>query len=84
MNVLELKGDIVVKLGQVQNQAVLESVRKRLAREVKKESIEHDWWDDLTPEQQADLAEGIREMDDPSKWVSHEEAMKLFSKYLAT
>jgi hypothetical protein len=45
------------------------------------ENIASDWWDDLTPAQQARLEKSVEESYDPKNWVSHEDVMKKYELY---
>jgi hypothetical protein len=48
--------------------------------EIKK--VEIDWWDELTPAQQAELQLAIDESYDESNLVSDEEAQAMFQQWL--
>ena len=48
--------------------------------EIKKAEI--DWWDELTPEQQAELQLAIDESYDESNWVSEEDAQAMIQSWL--
>jgi hypothetical protein len=48
--------------------------------EIKKAEI--DWWDELTPAQQAELQLAIKESEDESNLVSDEEAQAMIKSWL--
>ena len=43
---------------------------------------EKDWWDELSPSQQADMREGIAQTYDPSKLTSHEDVVKMSRQWI--
>lgn len=61
-------------IDQVDDESVLARYLGAISSEVKGETT--DLWDDLMPEEQADILEAIRQTDDSSKVISHEEAIK--------
>ena len=81
MSVLEQKGEILEWIGEIQDETTLERLRSLIGKFLKKKVAEPDWWDELSPEEQADLQEGLREMEDESKWVSHKEVVAEFAKF---
>lgn len=78
-----LKADILDMLEQVDKQPTLEKIQRYVARALKKEAAEYDWWNELTPEQQADLDAGILEIENPENLVSDEEAQKMFARWIS-
>lgn len=61
-------------IDQVDDETVLARHFGAITSEIKGESA--DFWDDLTPEEQAEILEACDQADDPSKLISHEEAIK--------
>jgi hypothetical protein len=80
MNTLELKGNLIELVSNVQNQEILEKLMHLFKKTVREE--EADWWDELTPEQQAELELSIAECDDPAKLTSHEKVMQMTEEWL--
>ena len=80
MNVLELKGSLMEMVGTIQSEDTLNRLIHLFKKTVKEQ--ETDWWDDLTPEQQAELDLSIAECDDPSKLTSHDKVMQMSEQWL--
>jgi len=82
MTVLELKGQMLQLIAEVDDQPTLERLRSYLFKIVKKEEGELDeWWDELSPEQQADLDIALDEIKDPANLVSNELAEKQLERW---
>jgi hypothetical protein len=79
MNDLELKGVLHGFIEKAKN-------RKQLVRfaEALMLSVDEDkaFWKDYTPEQKEEIEKAIEESYDPKNWVSHEEVMQKYSKWL--
>jgi hypothetical protein len=83
MNVLELKNDILYLLYSTNSQQALMLVRAILAKTVERPGEPmHDWWDELTPEQQADLDVAIEESFHEENLVDNEIVFKKYEKWL--
>ena len=78
-NELELKGYILSLIEKAKDRAQL-LLFVEAANDILE--VEKDWWDELSPNQQADLEEGIAQTYDPSKLTSHEEVVKMSSKWI--
>ena len=84
MNVLELKGSIMDMVAHLESPNEL----KRLSEVVKdfiKSPNDYDTYEDnyeLTPEQESELDEAIKETYDPSKLSPHSEVLKMMDKWL--
>lgn len=61
-------------IDRVQDEAVLVRYLGAISSEIKGESL--DLWNDLTTQQQKGILEAIDQTEDPSRLISHEEAMK--------
>ncbi|WP_020606689.1 hypothetical protein [Spirosoma spitsbergense] len=61
-------------IDRVQDEAVLVRYLGAIASEIKGESA--DLWNDLTPKQQKDVLEAVDQTNDPSRLISHQEAIK--------
>lgn len=83
MSVLELKNDILSLLASTDNQHALATVRAILARVAEiPAGSKGDWWDDLTPEQQAELDAAIEESFHEENLVDNEVVFKKYEKWL--
>ena len=85
MNVLELKGSIIERVAQLQNQSLLAHLDAIIKEFI--ESDGEDWYKKtsdytLTPEQEANLIIAEAECDDPTNLVSHDEAVKQIEQWL--
>ena len=84
MNTLELKGSIFELIARIDNPKNLSRVHDLLENFIEQfNDIEDDWWDELTPEQQADLTTSIGETEDPQKLTSHEDVIKMSRQWLS-
>ena len=78
MNDLELRGALYLLIGKVKNRLQLEQITTLIRPVIEEiEDEENDWWDELTAEQQADLTTSIGETEDPKKWTSNEDVLKM-------
>ena len=79
MNDLEIKGILHDFIEKAEN-------REQLIRYVEalKESADEDalFWQDYTPEQRTEIEDAIEESYKPENWVSHEEVMQKYAKWL--
>ena len=84
MNVLELKSSLLEMVSNVQSEDTLKKLMRLFKKTVREQAqdIEADWWDDLTPEQQAEFETSLAECDDPSKLTSHEKVMQMSEQWL--
>lgn len=67
-------------IDQVDDETVLARYLGAISSEVKGEST--DFWDDLTPEEQAEILEGYEESKDPANWISHDEVKRKYEQWL--
>ncbi len=77
----EVKDEILELLAKEKNLVHLEQIRAYMAALVEEEQ-KVDWWDELSPEQQADLDLAMEEINDPKNLVSDTEARKMLKKWL--
>ena len=71
MDIQSEKLELIKKLAETNDFAVIQSIKKIFQKEKK------DWWDELSEEQKADIEEGIADSD-AGRVVSYESVM---SKY---
>ena len=86
MSDFELQGVLHSWLAQVKNRLRLEKlveIIKPVIEEEEEDLYEDDWWDEMTAEQQADLTTSIGETEDPTKWTSHEDVLKMSRQWLS-
>lgn len=83
MNTLEIKGSLFDLLWSVEDPQTLLKVRE-LVLEIlgKAQKEEADWWDELTPQQQARLDKAMADAKTGKNIVSHEAAMAHFDARL--
>jgi hypothetical protein len=83
MSILELRGEITTMISQMDDKNLLLLLRNQVAKALRGElgRPDSDWWDELTPEQQADLDLALEEIEEPTNLVSHDEALKLLEKW---
>lgn len=83
MNDLELRGALYLLIGKVKNRLQLEQITTLIRPVIEEiEDEENDWWDELTAEQQADLTTSIGETENPKKWTSNEDVLKMSRQWL--
>ncbi len=80
MKVLELKNAILSDLADVNDEQSLLRIYRYLSKILQRESS--DWWDDLTPEQQAELDAAIEESFHEENLVDNEVVFKKYEKWL--
>jgi len=80
MKVLELKNAILSDLADVNDEQSLLRIYRYLSKILQRESS--DWWDDLTPKQQADLDAAIEESFHEENLVDNEVVFKKYEKSL--
>ena len=82
MSVLELKGQALDMISRIQNpedlQRIIMTIQEIMAEHFDEEG---DGWEDLTPEQQADLELAIEESYDPKNWASQEEVAQKLARW---
>ena len=77
MNVLEIKGSLFDLLWAVDDLEALLKIRALVSEAIKSARKESpDWWDELTPEQQARLDRAMAEAEKGENMVPHGEAMR--------
>ena len=83
MTALEMKVEILEIVANAKDQTTVSRIFDKVheALEEDSENTESDWWNDLTPTQQARLQKSIDESYDPENWVSHEDVMKKYEKW---
>ncbi|MFI5136620.1 MAG: hypothetical protein ACHQIM_02255 [Sphingobacteriales bacterium] len=70
MDIKTEKLELIQAILNIEDVSVLKKVKKLIARQT------HDWFDDLTEEQQQDVITGL-EQADRGEGIPHEEAIKL-------
>lgn len=76
MSIQEIKSQLHQIIDNPQNEPLLE----RILALVEIEIGDKDFWDELTPAQQARLNKSLEQAKDPSKCIPHAEAMEMFAK----
>lgn len=78
MNALDLKDEILAMLARVKDEPTLQEILEFVAHAVSDTEghAGHDWNENLSPEQVADLELALEEINDPANLVSHDEALK--------
>lgn len=77
----EIKTSFHNLIDEFKNEKLLESIYEFMVNLKEKENDE-DWWDLLTDEQKTELDIAIKESEDESNWVSHEEVMSSAKEWL--
>ena len=67
-------------IDRIDDENVLVHYLKAITSEIKKETPGR--WDNITPEEQAEILEGYEESKDPANLISHEEVMRKYEKWL--
>lgn len=80
MSVLELKGSLLEMVSNVQSEETLKKLMLLFKKTVTEN--EADWWNELSPEIQAELETSLAECDDPTKLISHADVMKMSEQWL--
>jgi hypothetical protein len=79
MNDLELKGMLHGFIEKAKNRKQLLRVFEALQFSTDEDAL---FWKDYTAEQKAEIEQAIEESYDPKNWVSHDEVMKKYEKWL--
>lgn len=83
MNTLELKSDILRMLVATNDTSLLEAIKVILKKSLSQgRTPEQDWWDELSPEEQAELELAIQESFDEANLVSNEEVFKKYEAWI--
>jgi hypothetical protein len=83
MSVLEIKGNIIQLLARLEDKRHLNQLKELASKFVVEENDNaYDEGYSLTAEQEAELMEAIEETYHEENLVSHEEALKVLSKWL--
>ena len=83
MNTLELKSDILRLLLATNDSSLLEAIKVILKKALSEgRTPEQDWWDDLSPEEQAELELAIQESFDEANLVSNEEVFRKYEAWI--
>ncbi|MEO8239718.1 MAG: hypothetical protein ABI793_02095 [Flavobacterium sp.] len=69
MNIQLEKLELIKMLTEIENPAIIKSIKKILTKEKK------DWWDDLTDEQKEEIEEGERQIE-RGEFILYEDMMK--------
>jgi|GEM_PF-1651842 len=80
--VLEIKNRMLQLISEVNDQPTLELLLGLFFKVVKEKEVEPDWWDELSPELQAQLDAAMEEINDPKNLVSDVEARKMLARWL--
>ncbi len=80
MSVLELKGSLLEMVSNIQSEDTLNRLMLLFKKTLQEEEV--DWWDELSPEIQAELETSLAECDDPTKLISHADVMKMSEQWL--
>ena len=82
MNIAEMKIEMIEFITSLHDEQGA-SIAYSKIQEAKEEIEEDvDWYDELTPEQQAELKEAEKECDNPANLVPHSEAVKTIERWL--
>ena len=79
MNIAELKMEMVEIISQTYDEPMVNRLYARIHETIEEAG---DGWHDLSAKEQARLDAAIEETYDPSKLVSHEDALKMIDKWL--
>lgn len=79
MNIAELKMEMVEIISQTYDAPMVNRFYAKIHEAMEEEE---DGWHDLSPNEQKRLDAAIAETYDPSKLVSHEEALKMIDQWL--
>jgi hypothetical protein len=78
MNIAELKMEMVEIISHIYDEPTVNRLYAKIHEVIYQEE---DGWNDLSPEEQNRLDAAIEETYDPSKLVSHEDALKMIDQY---
>lgn len=79
MTALDLKDDMLTMLAGMKEKATLVLLHRIMLSLSK--GAPADWWDELSPEQQADLDLALEEIKHPENLVSNTEALKILAQW---
>ena len=79
MSVAEMKVEMIGILTQMQNEDKIAQFYEKIQEVVN--APESDWWDDLTPDQQAKLVLSIEESKDPENWIDYTDIKKKYARW---
>lgn len=82
MNVLELKGSLHEMIAKIDNEVLLSQLQTIVHDFVEQNEDEHDFSDELSLEEQAELKAAFEESEDENNLVAHEEVMQKYAKWL--
>ncbi len=78
MSNLELKGGILEMIATINDRAALEELKVLVTNFAGSHAQGDDYWDELSGKEQSELEAAIRESDNESNLVPHEEVMKKY------
>jgi hypothetical protein len=84
MSVLELKGQIYEMIAALQTEEALLKILEAVIQIKAKESLEEDWWDNLSDEHRERLERAIAHSRNPVNRLPHEAVKKRHAKWLST
>jgi hypothetical protein len=79
MNIAELKVEMFEIISQTYDEPMVNRLYAKIHEAIEEEE---DGWNDLSPLEQQRLDAAIEETYDPSKLVSHEDALKMIDQWL--
>jgi hypothetical protein len=82
MNTAEKKVEMFEFIASLQDEQQFSIVYSKFREAKETIEEENDWFDELTPMQQAELEASIKECDNPANLVPHEEAVKMIDVWL--
>jgi hypothetical protein len=82
MSTKELKGSMVDLLASINDPDLLQDIYNVVNQMIAYNVDKTDFWDDLTPEQQAELEQSLAESENPENLVEHEMVKNEFAKWL--
>jgi len=82
MSNLEIKGGILKLIATIDDKETLFELRKLINEFVGNRLKDSEYWEELTEQEQSELKAAIKESEDESNHIDHEEVMKKYSKWL--
>ena len=82
MNVLELKGSIHDAVAHVEDKSMLELIHRMIKGLLSGDKVDNRFWEDLNEEQRAEIELAFEESEQEDNLITHEEATKMFEKWL--
>ena len=79
VNVAEMKVEMIGILAQMQNEEKITLFYEKMQEMV--DAPETDWWDELTLEQQIQLAKSIEESKNPENWIDYADIKKKYARW---